>query len=157
MLALRDAVDRSLALAFLIVQNLQRFEDLFYAAFEEAARDGRVHEGVVYTHSATSMMFRYLFDQEETILRCDWRISRGQADEHCDVMVERARYARMRAKLETAVNWRAAYDAAKKDHNLEMREGLEDSDGQSVHFVLPEFNADGTHEAWGPWDVPWAV
>lgn len=69
----------------------------------------------------------------------------------------RTRYVRLRRKIAEVLGdeFDSAYEAAKRTHNECERTNLDNSDGRLFCYVLPKFNADGTHDPLGPRDFPW--
>lgn len=51
--------------------------------------------------------------------------------------------------------FQAIYDHVLTEENKCARANLDNNDGRLYSYVIPKFNPDGTHEPWGPRDVPW--
>lgn len=47
------------------------------------------------------------------------------------------------------------YQTVLAGENECSRANLDNNDGRLYSYVIPKFNPDGTHEPWGPRDVPW--
>jgi hypothetical protein len=135
-----------------VEQNMKRFEAQFFESLKFAIDE---NEPENMRGFAAMTMMGTLMLQEETIIRAEHNAQRGKPDEYTDLPKERERYARYRAELEKIDNWRERYDESKKSHNECARFNLDNSNGHSYSFVLPEFNSDGSHDAWGDKDVPW--
>ena len=139
--------------AKIVEQNMARFEAQFFACLKMATDESEPEGSRGF---AAMTMFGTLIMQEETLMRAEWREQQGEPDAYTDLPRERARYAKMRAELEKVEGWREHYDEAKANHNKCERHNLDNTRGRLFCFVLPEFHSDGTHEPWGPRDVPWA-
>lgn len=94
-----------------------------------------------------------MVELEESIMR--WEVHGGDEYETLESLKER--YTRMRADLTSKLGdeFEETYAAVKGAHNECARANLESSDGFLACYVLPKFNPDGTHEAWGDRDFPW--
>jgi hypothetical protein len=104
------------------------------------------------------MAFTGLIQKEASIIRSEWSQHRDINDPYADLDRDVREYVEMRASLEESFGDQFAtwYDRARASHNKCARANLDNSNGLLFSYVLPEFNADGTHEPWGPRDVPWS-
>lgn len=102
-----------------------------------------------------SMAVHQLIEAEEEIIRHEWGTTVGRIDPFATLAETVAEYVEMRTELEEAPQFLAVYEEAHASHNNRERTILDNSDGRLFGFVLPKFNADGSHEPWGSRDVPW--
>ena len=104
----------------------------------------------------TSSLF-LLFEKEKDIIRAEWELSCGTPDPYSDLQWDVENYSELRAKMQALEGFEAQYERSRLKHNADAREALDASNGTRFYFVLPKFNLDGTHEPWGPLDVPWGT
>lgn len=130
--------------AEVVAQNIQGEIDMFYSCLESPAG------------FAVQMAMTILIQKEESIIRQEWNASVGRNDGYDNIPREIEGYKGMRAKAEEVMGdaFPAAYESSRATHNSCARANLGES-GVLSSFVLPKFNVDGTHEPWGPRDVPW--
>lgn len=134
----------------IVAQNLRRMEDT-YEAYLLLAEEGGEFD--IPGLSPATLAIHLFHKQEETIIRAEWEESKGRPDPYLEMEQEIARYRRMRARLRRALgdNFDTVYEESRLSHNEEERDAL---DCGGLSFVLPKFHDDGTHEPWGPGDVP---
>jgi hypothetical protein len=139
----------------IVATNKKRQRETF-DAFLEGSQDPLVAGVTIGGLSLPqTMVTQGLLEVEVEIIREEHNLSIGQKpDRYTDLVEERKNYAEMRAKLE-AKGFHDAYEQAKVTHNECARHNLDSSNGRMYNYVLPKFNPDGTHEPWGPRDVPW--
>lgn len=136
----------------------------FNRANEQSAFDAFV-DGVAKREKGTlnlgstfdaQMVMHMLIEQEETIIRAEWDKSVGRDWLEIDLGAEKTLYVSMRTRLKQAMgsSFQTLYDSQRKSHNEGARHNLGDH-GMLFSFVLPVFQDDGSHEPWGPRDVPW--
>ena len=133
-------------------QNLASSEELFRHSLEFAGDESNPEP---MRGMAVMTAMGVLMSQEELIIQGEWHAQKGKPLPHHDDEQEKARYVRMRAFLEKCEGWEEVYKQSKESHNSCARTNLDNSKGVIYSFVLPEFHSDGTHEPWGPKDVPW--
>jgi hypothetical protein len=133
----------------IVAQNIQREVDMFNGCFETEG----VPMGFCY-----QMAMTILVNKEESIIQQEWNAEVGRDDKYDDIPKEIEHYKGMRAKAEEVMGeaFAAQYEQSRGTHNQCARSNLGDS-GVLFCFVLPKFNNDGTHEPWGPRDVPWGA
>lgn len=144
-------------------QNVQKMDDMFESALRTATGDDPVPPGQImgmdFRAFSTQMAFTSLVQQEESIIRMEWNEQQGEKDVFRTHQQEIDRYVEMRRKLKDACDEPAVFDAwyeqARESHNSCARTNLDNTEGTLYSYVLPKFNDDGTHEPWGPRDVPW--
>ena len=139
----------------IVATNKKRQRQMFDGFLEEP-QDPRV-AGITLggLNLSQSMVAEGLLEVEEEIIREEHNLSLGKKpDRYTDLVEERKNYVEMRAKIE-AKGFHEAYEQAKATHNECARYNLDSSNGSMYCYVLPKFNLDGTHEPWGPRDVPW--
>lgn len=91
---------------------------------------------------------------EEYIIKAEWEKSIGKSDMYDDVKKMTQRYKKLREIAISSLGkntFMEYYQESKSEHNGYEKEDLEKG---FPGYVLPEFHDDGTHEAWGPKDVP---
>jgi len=104
---------------------------------------------------ALATVMSSLLEQEESIIRSEVLESRGSPDKLMSVEDEIAHYVAMRAEARKAMGDdldRLLADY-RKSHNELARENLDRCPSLGC-YVLPEFRDDGSHDPWGPDDVP---
>jgi len=144
-------------------QNVGQMDDLFNTLLNAAVSDDpgppAQATGMDYRGFATQMAFTSLVQQEESIIRMEWNERQGDKDRFRTLQQEIDRYVDMRRRLKAEAASPEVFDAwyreARESHNSCARANLDNTDGRIYSYVLPEFNDDGTHEPWGPRDVPW--
>jgi len=129
---------------------------LLQSSLEEAQPPGMIM-GCDFKTFALSMSMHGLLEMEEEIVRCEFNATKGKKDRLSDLEDERAEYVKLRGDLSKHPHFEEAYDHAKAEHNDCARANLDSSKGTLFDWVLPKFSPDGTHEPWGPKDVPWAA
>ena len=114
-----------------------------------ATKPEAMFEAQMAAHSVVS--------REEEMIQLEWDDSRGKPDPYVSLPDARQEYAEMRRKGQEAIG--DAFDGLivqqRTSHNSCARANLDNTDGSSFSFVLPEFNDDGTHPPVGERDVPW--
>lgn len=111
-------------------------------------------EGAVHAMSFL-MVGQFLIRREEAIIRAEWELSKGkEIYEPLADLVES--YRQMRRDAADVQDIEGILVQARTTHNHCARTNLDNSNGYIAAFVLPAFNADGTHEPWGERDVPWS-
>lgn len=147
-----------------VSQNRGRAADMFESAVATMKGEGAPLPagemmGMNFQQFVGMMAFHQLTEQEELIVRGEWHRSIGEDDDAIPFEPEKERllYVEMRAKLKAAVGEKfdEVYANAQAEHNECERANLDNSNGTLYCYVLPKFNDDGTHEPWGPRDVPW--
>ena len=75
-----------------------------------------------------------------------------------DLAKDKAHFVKIYAKAQKALGAKfgSEYATHLKEYNDCARSNLKVSDGTSYCYVLPAFNADGTHAPYGSKDIPWA-
>lgn len=138
-----------------VSQNVQNLVDTFYGCLEQAVDEGAAPFVI---GASIQMAVQFLIMKEESIIRTKWNAQVGRDEKYDDLDRDIREYAGMRPKAEEVLGEHFAiqYDKQKKTHNECARHNLGDH-GQLFSFVLPTFNTDGTHEPWGPRDVPWGA
>jgi len=97
---------------------------------------------------------------EKEMVTNEWHRSIGHTGDQFKRTDEelRAEYSETRqAFREKMPNFSAEYEKARVEHNECARANLDNSKGVLFNYVLPVFHPDGTHEPWGPRDVPWGA
>jgi hypothetical protein len=138
-------------------QNVAGFDDMFEGCIQELekAADNGIQPS---TGFAAQMAFQRIIELEEEIIRMEWNETRGEKDEFQTIPDETRRYVRLRARLRTALDagsFKDWYEQARTTHNKCARTNLDNTEGRLYCFVLPKFYEDGSHDPWGPHDVPW--
>lgn len=142
-----------------IKQNKEREYSTFLSCVESAKRGigrkvGMSMEGAMHAMSF-SLIGQYLIMKEEVIIQTEWELSKGkEIYEPLANLVEE--YQQMRRDAADIPDIDAIIQSVRATHNSCARANLDNSNGLFGGFVLPVFNADGTHEPWGERDVPWA-
>lgn len=107
---------------------------------------------------ALRMAIQSLIMKEASIIKAEWEESKQPEtaswnDSSKELLEE---YVQMRKDASVLPQVEEALGSMRREHNDCARENLDSSDGVLYNFVLPEFNADGTHPPFGERDVPWA-
>ena len=136
----------------IVKQNKQNLVDTFKACAEEVRTNGIPIE----RSFPASMALEYMVMQEETVVQEEWNALIGRKDRFDDPEGDRKAYAEMRKIAKEVFGDRFGPMLAEQraEHNECARLNLDSSSGSAFCFVLPEFHDDGTHEPWGPKDVP---
>lgn len=141
----------------IVAQNVQREFDMFKGAIEVAEKEAAVNPSMAAF--SLGMAFTRLVMQEESVIRQEYDKERWGIDDPYQTPDEvKARYVEMRKMLVDACSaetFEGFYEQARKNHNSCARANLDNTDGVLFNYVVPVFHADGTHEPWGPRDVPW--
>jgi len=98
-----------------------------------------------------------LFHLEQEMVTNEWHHSIKHEDpfKRTDDAL-RAEYNKTRKAFTKKMhNFPEEYAIARAEHNECARANLDNSNGFLASYVLPVFHPDGTHEPWGPKDVPW--
>lgn len=98
-----------------------------------------------------AMAIESLVKQEEMILRMEYPSVHPK--HHAEEM---ARYVTMRQKIEKTLgaSFNQHYERGRESHNKCARLNLDSHKGFVYTWVLPKFNADGTHDPVGDRDFP---
>lgn len=147
----------------IVDQNVGKMDAMFESSLREATSDAPMPGGQImgmdYRGFATQMLFTQLVQQEESIIRMEWSREQGGKDQFRTHQQEIDRYVEMRRKIkaecESPEVFEAWYENARESHNSCARTNLDNTEGTIYSYVLPKFNDDGTHNPWGPRDVPW--
>lgn len=132
-------------------QNLRRELEAFEGMLEFAQQAGGLAHDFYLIH--------YLLERETSIIRTKWETQRGVEDPYADLERSMRDYVYARKKLKDAFpdTFEALYLEKKRSRNEIARHSLDHSEGVLYNYVLPTFHDDGSHEPWGPRDVPWGV
>jgi hypothetical protein len=96
-----------------------------------------------------------LLEVEQEIIHEEHNLSLGKTpDPYTNLEEERVRYVGLRSLIEGTHLFRI-YDEVKRSSNECARFNLDSSDGWIFNYVIPTFYPDGSHDPWGPKDVPW--
>jgi hypothetical protein len=150
-----------------VEQNVANFDTHFRSMVEVLA--GKAHGSLVPPPQyAAIVAFGRLIEIEELILSMEWKESVGRPRSlYSTIEKEKARYTRLRKELRDAITdgvkhgvfvqtFDELLEQYRASHNECARTNLDNSEGQLFCYVLPKFDADGSHGPWGPRDVPWA-
>jgi hypothetical protein len=131
-----------------IDQNKQRFSAVFKSCLEEISK--------VSSEFTISLAVHHLIDLEEAIIRSEWNNKSKKSDFYDDHERDIKEYVEARAECKKVLgdNFEQHYEQQRKTHNECAATNLKNSGRKLFCYVLPKFNADGTHEPWGEEDVP---
>ena len=130
-----------------VKQNQNRSSEMSRAMAEIAITDDP-------TGLAAGVAIQGLLDIEEGIIRME---TRNGEDPYETLDELKERYRSLRSSLEGTFkdDFLKVYQSCRKTHNGCARTNLDNSNGFLACYVLPEFHSDGSHEPYGPRDVPW--
>ncbi len=136
----------------IVSQNLDAMHEQFEGMLEHMAPNPAEND------MGAAIVLHYIIEKEDGIIRAEWDQQRGVHDPYANIERHLREYREARAKCSAkfGATFAARYEAARAQHNKNARDSLGNT-GISASFVLPTFNADGTHEPWGPRDVPWGA
>lgn len=136
------------------VQAIQAIKDAHYAREDRASADlaTLAKMGVPF---AVQMLTYNVVHAAEHALRIEHG-ARGEATP--DVLRAREQFTKTLAAARDALGdkFDASYATSVSEHNECARRNLDNSNGLVYAFIIPAFEADGTHAPLGPKDFPWA-
>lgn len=107
---------------------------------------------------AAQMAVQSLIMKERAIIQAEYyKQECGKESFGFDPVNDVAEYVKMRAdiKAKLGADFDKYYDSQRATDAKCARANLDNSNGKMYCYVLPRFNDDGTHDPWGPKDIPW--
>lgn len=155
-------------LAGAIMEYAQKRDDMFLDSFLNPPPEaqsvmtsmaGELPGGDYLGGFASAMVCQELLRREEAIIRSEWYESLGKTImETSEHSIQRYVEARTKAEAKYGLDaLKLMMERAREEHNECARSNLDNNEGRTYSWVLPEFESDGSHGPVGDRDVPWGT